>query len=165
MNHFHHSSGDNRKKIPLFALLGVCRKPCSLHRSRYSTEISYISIGYRLVVGGGFEPPKASPTDLQSVPFGRSGTPPYAIIEHCGLGSADGGKLNPKSDSPGPTLFCYIENGNQMSLQTIRAVDAPEGPKSKFYLWSQRRDSNPRPTDYKSVALPAELRWLHNLRI
>ena len=26
--------------------------------------------------GGGFEPPKASPTDLQSVPFGRSGTPP-----------------------------------------------------------------------------------------
>jgi hypothetical protein len=25
--------------------------------------------------------------------------------------------------------------------------------------WSQRRDSNPRPTDYKSVALPTELRW------
>jgi hypothetical protein len=30
------------------------------------------------MVGGGFEPPKASPTDLQSVPFGRSGTPPKA---------------------------------------------------------------------------------------
>ncbi len=29
--------------------------------------------------GGGFEPPKASPTDLQSVPFGRSGTPPIGI--------------------------------------------------------------------------------------
>ena len=29
-----------------------------------------------LVEGGGFEPPKASPTDLQSVPFGLSGTPP-----------------------------------------------------------------------------------------
>lgn len=28
--------------------------------------------------GGGFEPPKASPTDLQSVPFGRSGTPPLS---------------------------------------------------------------------------------------
>jgi hypothetical protein len=27
-------------------------------------------------------------------------------------------------------------------------------------MWSQRRDSNPRPTDYKSVALPTELRWL-----
>ena len=29
-----------------------------------------------LVERGGFEPPKASPTDLQSVPFGRSGTSP-----------------------------------------------------------------------------------------
>jgi hypothetical protein len=32
---------------------------------------------YKMVVGGGFEPPKASPTDLQSVPFDHSGTPPY----------------------------------------------------------------------------------------
>ena len=30
-----------------------------------------------MVVGGGFEPPKAEPTDLQSVPFGHSGTPPF----------------------------------------------------------------------------------------
>ena len=29
-----------------------------------------------LVERGGFEPPKASPTDLQSVPFGHSGTSP-----------------------------------------------------------------------------------------
>ncbi len=29
--------------------------------------------------GGGFEPPKAEPTDLQSVPFDRSGTPPQYI--------------------------------------------------------------------------------------
>ena len=29
-----------------------------------------------MVEGGGFEPPKALPTDLQSVPFDRSGTPP-----------------------------------------------------------------------------------------
>ena len=28
---------------------------------------------------GGFEPPKASPTDLQSVPFGRSGTSPQQL--------------------------------------------------------------------------------------
>ncbi len=31
------------------------------------------------VEGGGFEPPKAEPTDLQSAPFGRSGTPPEQI--------------------------------------------------------------------------------------
>ncbi len=29
-----------------------------------------------LVEGEGFEPSKAEPTDLQSVPFDRSGTPP-----------------------------------------------------------------------------------------
>ena len=27
--------------------------------------------------GGGFEPPKAVPADLQSVPFGHSGNHPY----------------------------------------------------------------------------------------
>ena len=32
-----------------------------------------------LVGDGGFEPPKALPADLQSVPFGHSGNPPYAI--------------------------------------------------------------------------------------
>ena len=32
-----------------------------------------------MVEGGGFEPPKASPTDLQSVPFDRSGTPPREL--------------------------------------------------------------------------------------
>ena len=29
-----------------------------------------------MVEGGGFEPPKDEPSDLQSDPFGRSGTPP-----------------------------------------------------------------------------------------
>ena len=28
---------------------------------------------------GGFEPPKSLTTDLQSAPFGHSGTPPYSI--------------------------------------------------------------------------------------
>ena len=28
---------------------------------------------------GGFEPPKALPADLQSVPFGHSGNPPYSL--------------------------------------------------------------------------------------
>src|SRR6478735_9808715 len=30
--------------------------------------------------------------------------------------------------------------------------------KSRFAIWSWRRDLNPRPSDYKSDALPAELR-------
>ncbi len=35
----------------------------------------------RLVGEGGFEPPKSVTTDLQSAPFGRSGIPPYKIVE------------------------------------------------------------------------------------
>ena len=34
-----------------------------------------------LVEEGGFEPPKSTTTDLQSAPFGHSGTPPYEIVE------------------------------------------------------------------------------------
>ena len=34
---------------------------------------------YGLVEEGGFEPPKSVTTDLQSAPFGRSGTPPYDV--------------------------------------------------------------------------------------
>jgi hypothetical protein len=46
-----------------------------------------------LVEGGGFEPPKAEPSDLQSDPFGRSGTPPKfgkaRILRHA-QGSVNG---------------------------------------------------------------------------
>ena len=31
----------------------------------------------KIVGGGGFEPPKAAPTDLQSAPFGHSGISPF----------------------------------------------------------------------------------------
>ena len=44
--------------------------PLSYSRSRHCRTLRWV------VEGGGFEPPKASPTDLQSVPFDRSGTPP-----------------------------------------------------------------------------------------
>ena len=37
-----------------------------------------------LVGEGGFEPPKALPADLQSVPFGHSGIPPYSILRRKG---------------------------------------------------------------------------------
>ena len=42
----------------------------------------------RLVEEGGFEPPKAMPTDLQSAPFGHSGTPPYisTVLNFFGAG-------------------------------------------------------------------------------
>ena len=42
--------------------------------------------GNRIAIAGlveedGFEPSKSSTTDLQSAPFGHSGTPPYRIVE------------------------------------------------------------------------------------
>ena len=62
-----------------------------------------------LVVGrGGFGPPKSVTADLQSAPFGRSGTCPY--------------------------------------------------------FWSWRLESNPQPADYKSAALPVELRQQNHLK-
>ena len=64
----------------------------------------------RNVDGGGFEPPKSVTADLQSAPFGHSGTHPYEIC------------------------FPYIKG------------------------WSWRWDLNPQPADYKSAALPIELR-------
>ena len=36
-----------------------------------------------LVEGGGFEPPKAEPSDLQSDPFDHSGTPPKMQARYC----------------------------------------------------------------------------------
>ena len=36
-----------------------------------------------MVEGGGFEPPKVEPADLQSAPFGRSGTPPKSSRVYC----------------------------------------------------------------------------------
>ena len=46
------------------------------------------AIGYYLVGAGGFEPPKSSTTDLQSAPFGHSGTLPhiYFVVQNTGAG-------------------------------------------------------------------------------
>ena len=42
--------------------------PLNYTRDSFSPE--------KMVEGGGFEPPKAEPSDLQSDPFDHSGTPP-----------------------------------------------------------------------------------------
>ncbi len=80
--------------------------------------------------GAGFEPAKAEPTDLQSVPFDRFGIPPH--IPPCRTARRPAAKLY--------TIGFTI-------------------PPTRFVGKSQRRESNPRPADYKSAALPTELRW------
>ncbi len=49
---------------------------CFLIYPSFTTSAA-TSINRNMVEGGGFEPPKAEPSDLQSDPFGHSGTPPF----------------------------------------------------------------------------------------
>ena len=61
----------------------------------------FITAQVKMVEGGGFEPPKASPTDLQSVPFSHSGTPP----EH---GTDEMNLLFTSAVTCAPSIFCYF---------------------------------------------------------
>ena len=42
---------------------------------------SPLGLGFFVVGEDGFEPSKRNAADLQSVPFGHSGTPPYKVVE------------------------------------------------------------------------------------
>ncbi|GEM_PF-454550 len=50
--------------------------PLNYTRLNSNTSRKTLNRKFYLVEGGGFEPPKAEPADLQSDPFDRSGTPP-----------------------------------------------------------------------------------------
>ena len=71
--------GDRRSTIGATALKKMEREtglePATLSLEGWrSSQLSYSRL--KVVVEAGFEPAKAEPTDLQSVPFDRSGTPP-----------------------------------------------------------------------------------------
>ena len=84
-----------------------------------------------LVDRGGFEPPKSVTTDLQSVPFGRSGTCPY-------IGAGDWNRTH--------NLLITSQLLCQLSYT------------SKFLKkWCLRAESNHRQRDFQSLALPTEL--------
>ena len=100
-----------------------------------------------LVVRGGFEPPKALPADLQSAPFGHSGTSPFMLsrLAATALPASAKSGLRP-----------------ERSFQTHQRLESLGfcSPSSRRRLlgWSWRWDLNPQPSDYKSDALPVELR-------
>ena len=115
-----------------------------------------------LVEGGGFEPPKAQLTDLQSAPFGHSGNPrnfftcnsvntyhssfcwswwrEFAVAPHLPFCTSFFSQLEPLVTQKSTRLFRF-------TLEPFR-VRFPS-----FY-WSWWRESNPQPADYKSAALP-----------
>ncbi len=63
-------------------------KRCSLNYNTTGRQCAAIDLNQdehlnspcKLGGGGGFEPPKAEPADLQSDPFGHSGTPPESPL-------------------------------------------------------------------------------------
>ena len=56
-----------KKEISLFFLFELVILP---------TNSGFAMLSLKVVVGEGFEPSKSVTADLQSAPFGRSGTPP-----------------------------------------------------------------------------------------
>ena len=69
-----------------------------------SPNLMFLNIKSRVMVeGGGFEPPKAEPADLQSAPFGRSGTPPIQGAELSGDGSGVSTAFSPVSGAFRPS--------------------------------------------------------------
>ena len=63
--------------ILCFCLIAVILSPLLLNSKRKTATPDGVTVF--LVEEGGFEPPKSVTTDLQSAPFGRSGTPPYEL--------------------------------------------------------------------------------------
>ena len=54
---------------------GLLLPSCSTNKKGTSCEVPFLLVG-----AGGFGPPKSVTTDLQSAPFGRSGTLPYSFV-------------------------------------------------------------------------------------
>ncbi len=121
-----------------------------------------------MVVGEGFEPSKAEPSDLQSDPFDRSGTPP---TRGCTFSTpAHGLSTSHPAKSPKIPTACSGFS-RQDSMYRIRSPQSPgnqgknnpitkpwrSGRRAASGEWCRQWDSNSRPTDYKSVALPTEL--------
>ncbi len=118
--------------------------PGRKNRSRRNTACS------GLVEEGGFEPPKRNATDLQSAPFGHSGTPPYSIVRP----SSRRRRLTKSEPSEaGPIL----RGEARKRSEECPCAGVPNGADFASTTWSWWTDSNPRPADYKSAALPAEL--------
>ena len=84
-----------------------------------------------VVEGGGFEPPKSLTTDLQSVPFGRSGTLPYKKF-----GAGDWNRTR--------NLLITNQLLCQLSYTSKER-------------WCLGAESNHRHGDFQSPALPTEL--------
>ena len=81
-----------------------------------------------MVEGGGFEPPKAEPSDLQSDPFGHSGTPPkikrLILLENQALVNAQSAENRARIDIP-TNCFAFEQNKGLSLDSPLILVPAP----------------------------------------
>ena len=79
-----------------------------------------------MVEGGGFEPPKAEPADLQSAPFGHSGTPPEIVN---GAFSFNYLTMSTKKDHSSAFIcvFCEASEFEQATATEITCTTAIQG--------------------------------------
>ena len=103
-------------------------KLLSLEPESSASANSAIPAKKKMVGGDGFEPSKSVTADLQSAPFGHSGTRPYEV------GAGDGNRT------------CNLLITNQLLCQL-----------SYTSKWCLRVESNHRHRDFQSLALPTEL--------
>ena len=73
------------------------------------------SSGSALVGEGGFEPPKSLTADLQSVPFGHSGIPPYSLCCTHFETQRSGFKMKRRKAIADMELFASAESGMEQA--------------------------------------------------
>ena len=114
--------------------------------------------------GGGFEPPKATPTDLQSVPFGHSGTPPR---EHPAgfhvTGEAPASQAGEGTRTPNPLItnemLYQIELRQQLGTGAV-AQDNKGRWSVKLSAPRARRGASGRTAYLASVLTYARTEWI-----
>lgn len=85
-----------------------------------------------LVEEGGFEPPKRNATDLQSAPFGHSGTPPDLVVKAAAGGPQIEAQLSgfdlERRRSEGNELSCLHGSERSETCVDVELVDGFEPP-------------------------------------
>ena len=76
--------------------------------------------------------------------------------EHVHSPADDGHAVIARAHAPRSSSDRFVLPVNE--FRSPRAADRA-GETGSPPAWSQRRDSNPQPADYKSAALPIEPRW------
>ena len=127
----------------------------SLPRKRSTPELHRLLVGLRRLFSSGRRGSNSRPTAWKAVALPTELLPQFGKNLHVLVGVSGLEPLNPKERIYSPPqlplcdtpFFCFVQDSYQVSCTCA-------------FTLSHQSGSNQRPTDYKSVALPAELWWL-----